>query len=56
MQAIPQISISEGIPVIFLPLVVIVAISALKDFYEDHKRIVSDREENTRNVEVLDVD
>ena len=54
MQFIQIISISEGIPTIFLPLVVIVAVTAIKDFYEDYKRKKSDQEENTRRVLVWD--
>ena len=50
---IPTISISNGIPVIWLPLIVIIFITALKDYYEDHKRIRSDREENNRPIQVL---
>ncbi|EGR30728.1 phospholipid-translocating p-type flippase family protein, putative [Ichthyophthirius multifiliis] len=45
-QIIPQISISDGVPTIFLPLTVILAITASKDFYEDYKRKKSDNEEN----------
>lgn len=47
MQLIPEISISNGVPVIFLPLAVIVAITGIKDFFEDYKRRKSDIEENS---------
>ena len=43
---IPQISISDGVPTIFMPLFVILLVTAAKDFYEDFKRRTSDNEEN----------
>ena len=46
MQAIPQISVSEGIPNLLLPLVIVVIFSAIKDLLEDLKRKRSDRDEN----------
>jgi phospholipid-transporting ATPase len=42
MQMIPSISISGGFPVIFIPLSIVVGVSAIKDFYEDLKRKKSD--------------
>ena len=42
MQMIPQISISGGFPVIFIPLSIVVSVSALKDLFEDLKRKKSD--------------
>ncbi|KAL4432773.1 hypothetical protein ABPG74_011594 [Tetrahymena malaccensis] len=54
MQSIPQISISNAIPVIFLPLAVIVAITGGKDLYEDYKRMKSDRTENDQKIQVFD--
>lgn len=50
---IPPISISYGYPVIYLPLVFIIMISMIKDFYEDYKRIKADREENKREILVM---
>lgn len=38
MQMIPQISVSGGFPVIFVPLSIVVGVSAIKDFYEDLKK------------------
>jgi phospholipid-transporting ATPase len=52
LQIIPAISISGGIPTIYLPLVIIVVITAMKDFYEDYKRKKSDTEENERKCQV----
>jgi phospholipid-transporting ATPase len=42
MQMIPQITISGGFPVIFIPLSFVVGVSAIKDIYEDLKRKKSD--------------
>jgi phospholipid-transporting ATPase len=33
MQMIPQISVSGGFPVIFIPLTFVVGVSAIKDFF-----------------------
>lgn len=52
MQAIQIISISGGTPVIYLPLTVIILITAIKDLFEDMKRHKSDNEENNRRVSV----
>lgn len=46
LQAIPQISVSEGIPNLLLPLFIVVVISAIKDLLEDLKRKQSDKDEN----------
>ena len=53
MQAINVISISGGRPVIYLPLSVIITITAVKDLFEDLKRHKSDNEENNRSVSVI---
>lgn len=42
MQMIPQITVSAGFPVIFIPLSFVVTVSAIKDIYEDLKRKKSD--------------
>ncbi len=52
---IPVISISEGVPTIFLPLFIIVLVTAIKDGYEDYKRRKSDKEENRSLVEVFNI-
>lgn len=54
MQAIKVISVSDGTPDIFVPLFVIVIISACKDLFEDIKRHRSDNEENSKPCTVLD--
>ena len=46
LQAIPEISVSEGIPNLLLPLFIVVLFSAIKDFFEDLKRKRSDNDEN----------
>ena len=53
MQCILIISISSGRPVIYVPLSAIVAITAVKDLFEDFKRHKSDNEENNRKVNVV---
>ena len=53
MQMIPEISISAGIPVIFMPLSFVVGVSAIKDLFEDLKRKQSDKEINEMTTEVL---
>lgn len=53
MQIIAEISISNGQPVIYVPLFVIVLITGLKDLFEDLKRHRSDSEENNRRVSVF---
>lgn len=53
LQVFPEITNTNGEPLIYFPLGVIIAISMLKDFLEDHKRWKSDHEENTKNVECL---
>jgi phospholipid-transporting ATPase len=42
MQMIRPISVSGGFPVIFVPLSIVVGVSAIKDFSEDLKRKLSD--------------
>ena len=46
MQMIRQITNSGGFPVIFIPLSFVVGVSAIKDFYEDLKRKISDNQIN----------
>jgi phospholipid-transporting ATPase len=45
---------SGGQPNILLPLVIVVSVSAIKDLLEDMKRRRADKEENEREVLVLD--
>jgi phospholipid-transporting ATPase len=50
LQVIPDITISDGIPNILLPLFLVIFVTAIKDIAEDLKRRRSDTEENTRLV------
>ena len=50
---VPQISISEGEPIMALPLVLVVAISMLKDGYEDFMRHQDDKKENYTDTIVV---
>ena len=53
LQVIRPISISDGQPTILLPLVFVIVVAMIKDFLEDYKRTISDREENDSKVKVL---
>jgi phospholipid-transporting ATPase len=53
MQMIKSISVSGGFPVIFIPLSIVVGVSAFKDFYEDLKRKSSDAEINNKQTQKL---
>jgi len=50
LQTIDFISISNGYPAMAVPLVFVVALSMLKDAYEDWKRHKSDDKENFREA------
>lgn len=50
LQFFKAISITDGIPTILPTFLIIIAISAFKDFLEDYKRWKSDKEENNREV------
>ncbi len=52
MQMIHEISISQGKPVILLPLSVVIITNGIKDFIEDWKRKKSDDEENMKETQV----
>jgi phospholipid-transporting ATPase len=54
LQIIPQISITGGQPAILLPLLFVVAVSAIKDLFEDIKRHRADAQENNRKALVAD--
>ena len=53
MQMIPSISVSGGFPVIFIPLSIVVGVSAIKDLLEDIKRKKSDGLINSKEVEMI---
>jgi len=50
LSCIKEISTSNGVPVGYFALVVIILISMVKDAFEDLKRHRSDDEENRREV------
>lgn len=50
LQLLPSISVTERVPTILFPLIVVLAASAVKDLFEDRKRKHSDDEENSRLV------
>lgn len=52
MQSIPQVSVTQGIPTILIPLGFVTAISSFKDLIEDFKRRKSDKQENNRITHV----
>ncbi|OMJ78487.1 hypothetical protein SteCoe_21684 [Stentor coeruleus] len=50
LQVIPQITVSDGVPNILLPLGFVLTVSAVKDLLEDLNRRKSDNEENNRQI------
>jgi phospholipid-transporting ATPase len=56
MQMIGVISISGGLPTIYLPLIFIIFLTALKDIWEDYKRKKSDKEENHSKCRIWNTD
>ena len=52
---IPTVSNTKGRPTVAYPLFLVVIASALKDLFEDRKRLQQDREENSRKVLTADV-
>ena len=55
LQSIPEISNSDGIPNILLPLSLVLTVSAVRDILEDRKRKKSDAEENSRITQRLNI-
>ena len=53
MELIPQISDSGGKPALLPPLLFVVAVSMIKDIFEDRKRYKADLEENNRSAESI---
>lgn len=54
MQMIKTISISNGTPVMLMPLAFVITVSMVKDIFEDYKRHKSDNTENYKKVLVYD--
>ena len=46
MQMIPAISITNGKPAQAMPLFVVLFVSMVKDFIEDYKKSINDKDEN----------
>ena len=49
-QCIKEISNADGRPIILMPLLIVVVVNGVKDFWEDLKRKKSDDDENNRRV------
>jgi hypothetical protein len=47
---IKEISISNGVPAMLIPLLAVVAVSMLKDAIEDFKRHLNDASENEKKM------
>jgi len=54
MQTIELISISNGKPAMVAPLIFVIAVSMVKDAYEDYKRAKSDSDENNTATRIFD--
>jgi len=54
LELIKPISDSGGVPTMLAPLLFVVAVSMVKDIFEDRKRHKSDSEENLRSAQALD--
>lgn len=53
LQCIPDVSTTEQIPTILIPLSFVLLLTAIKDLFEDLKRFKSDKEENNSETTVL---
>ena len=54
LQTIKEISYSNGIPLILIPLTLVVCLNGAKDLYEDFKRKESDNKENNSKCYIFD--
>lgn len=52
LECVPEISDSNGVPILIVPLMFVVGISMIKDIYEDFLRHRQDNEENNRSAEL----
>ncbi|KAF8822036.1 putative proton ATPase, partial [Cardiosporidium cionae] len=52
LQLIPAISDTNGIPTYAVPIVIVITLAAIREYFEDLQRHRSDREENMRMVRV----
>jgi phospholipid-translocating P-type ATPase (flippase) len=53
LQAVPQISVTGGVPVTFMPLSFVLGVDALTKLYEDWQRRRSDAQTNSQPTRVL---
>eukprot|EP01054_Gregarina_sp_Poly1_P002111 Gregarina_sp_Poly_1__2110@NODE_155_length_12405_cov_134_674339_g137_i0_p4_GENE_NODE_155_length_12405_cov_134_674339_g137_i0NODE_155_length_12405_cov_134_674339_g137_i0_p4_ORF_typecomplete_len403_score51_23E1E2_ATPase/PF00122_20/9_1e21PhoLip_ATPase_N/PF16209_5/1_6e16_NODE_155_length_12405_cov_134_674339_g137_i076168824 len=56
LQLVPAISDSGGMPTYLPPLAFVMAVTMIKDLWEDIKRHQSDKDENTRRTQILDAE
>ncbi len=56
LQCYKEISNADGKPIILMPLLIVVSINGIKDFYEDWKRKKSDDDENNREILIFNSD
>lgn len=52
LECIPYLTVNDGIPYSFGPLLVLITFMSLKDYSEDSKRRMADKEENLQEVQV----
>ena len=53
LQMIPSISQSNRMPTILVPLLMVVGLNGIKDYFEDYKRKKSDERENNSKTQLL---
>ena len=51
---IPEISNSDNLPTIYLPLILIIVFGLIKDYYVEFQIYKSDQEENLQKVQMLE--
>ncbi|CRG94269.1 P-type ATPase, putative [Plasmodium gallinaceum] len=54
LQLIPEITDSKGMPTYLIPLVFIIVVAMIKEFFEDWQRHKSDNEENSKKTMVFE--
>ncbi|ANQ07826.1 P-type ATPase [Plasmodium coatneyi] len=54
LQLIPEITDSKGMPTYLIPLVFIIVVAMIKEFFEDLQRHKSDNEENSKKTMVFE--
>jgi hypothetical protein len=56
LECIPYLAVNDGIPYIFLPLFILIMFMSIKEYSEDSKRLLTDKEENQQQVQIYDSD